>query len=301
MIKVLGLGDNVCDVYLHTKIMYPGGQALNFAVYSAQLGVQADFLGVFGQDDIARHVQQTLDKKGIGRSHCRSYPGENGFAQVIVENGERTFVGSNRGGVLHEHPIKLQHEDVSYASSFQLIHTSNNGFTDDILPTLYGLPLFVSYDFSSRWNEAKRVDQVSPYVDFAFLSCSELNNEETKALCSYLCQKGCGVVTATRGDKGAIAYDGMRFYHQLPYLVKTVDTMGAGDSFAAAMLITILKAMEPDGFKKWSDSSFRAAVLPDALNRAAEFSAQICLIHGAFGSGTSVPASVQARVFRELW
>ena len=33
MLKVLGLGDNVCDVYLHTGTMYPGGQAVNFAVY----------------------------------------------------------------------------------------------------------------------------------------------------------------------------------------------------------------------------------------------------------------------------
>lgn len=28
MVKVLGLGDNVCDVYLHTGTMYPGGQAV---------------------------------------------------------------------------------------------------------------------------------------------------------------------------------------------------------------------------------------------------------------------------------
>ena len=35
MVKVLGLGDNVCDVYLHTNTMYPGGQAVNFAVYAS--------------------------------------------------------------------------------------------------------------------------------------------------------------------------------------------------------------------------------------------------------------------------
>ena len=34
MVKVLGLGDNVCDVYLHTNTMYPGGQAVNFAVFA---------------------------------------------------------------------------------------------------------------------------------------------------------------------------------------------------------------------------------------------------------------------------
>ena len=54
MVKVLGLGDNVCDVYLHTGTMYPGGQAVNFAVYAGQLGAQADFMGVFGGDAVAR-------------------------------------------------------------------------------------------------------------------------------------------------------------------------------------------------------------------------------------------------------
>ena len=39
MVKVLGLGDNVCDIYLNERTMYPGGQAVNFAVYAGMLGV----------------------------------------------------------------------------------------------------------------------------------------------------------------------------------------------------------------------------------------------------------------------
>ncbi len=30
MVKVLVLGDNVCDIYLNERTMYPGGQAVNF-------------------------------------------------------------------------------------------------------------------------------------------------------------------------------------------------------------------------------------------------------------------------------
>lgn len=32
---VIGIGDNVCDKYIHLKTMFPGGQALNFAAYAA--------------------------------------------------------------------------------------------------------------------------------------------------------------------------------------------------------------------------------------------------------------------------
>lgn len=299
MVKVLGLGDNVCDVYLHTGIMYPGGQALNFAVYAAQLGAQAEYMGVFGQDAVAAHVQRTLDEKGVGHSHCRSWPGENGFARVTLVDGDRVFKGSNRGGVLQEHPITLEQEDLPYLSTFQLIHTTNNGFTDGLLPVLHDLPPLVSYDFSYRWKEEDRLARVCPYVDFAFLSCSELDEGETEALCRRLNGMGCGTVVATRGSEGATVFDGSRIYRQLPHLVEPVDTMGAGDSFATAMLVSLLEAMEPEGPRKWSGTLFRTAALPAALDRAAAFSAKTCLTHGAFGCGVPVPDSMRERIYQE--
>ena len=300
MVKVLGLGDNVCDVYLHTGIMYPGGQALNVSVYAKELGAQSAFLGVFGQDGVSDHIQATLDVKGIDRSHCRSYPGENGFARVTLVDGDRVFKGSNRGGVLQQHPIFLDEEDLAYAAGFDLVHTTNNGFTDGLLPALHALPCLVSYDFSYRWNEEDRLDRVCPYIDFAFLSCSDLDDQATEELCRRLCDKGCGVVTATRGSKGATVFDGARFYTQTPDLVQPVDTMGAGDSFAAAMLVSILKALESEGSALWSSELFRAGVLPAALASAAAFSAHTCLVKGAFDCGTPVPESMRTRIYGDL-
>lgn len=300
MVKVLGLGDNVCDVYLHTGTMYPGGQAVNFAVYAGQLGAQADFMGVFGGDAVARHVQSTLDEKGVGRSHCRSYPGENGFARVTLVEGDRVFMGSNRGGVLQERPIYLEQADLDYIAGFDLVHTTNNGFIDSLLPQLHQLPPFVSYDFSYRWNEEDRVERVCPYIDFAFLSCSGLDDVQTQDLCRRLYEKGCGVVTATRGSKGATVFDGSRFYEQRPHLVEPVDTMGAGDSFATAMLISLLQALEREGRNAWSWESFRANALPQALDKAAAFSARNCLVHGAFGCGIPVPEELRPRMYEGI-
>lgn len=40
MIRVLGIGDNVCDKYLHTRTIYPGGNALNIAVFGKLLGME---------------------------------------------------------------------------------------------------------------------------------------------------------------------------------------------------------------------------------------------------------------------
>ena len=36
--RVIGLGDNVVDMYMHRNVMYPGGNAMNFAVYANLMG-----------------------------------------------------------------------------------------------------------------------------------------------------------------------------------------------------------------------------------------------------------------------
>lgn len=37
--RLIGIGDNVCDVYLHLAEMFPGGQALNVAVFAKMQGI----------------------------------------------------------------------------------------------------------------------------------------------------------------------------------------------------------------------------------------------------------------------
>lgn len=287
--KLLGLGDNVCDLYLHTKMMYPGGQVLNVAVNAARLGVWAEYLGVFGTDSMARHVQSVLDVEGVKHSRCRIFPGENGFAKVILKDGDRVFLGSNRGGVLQKHPIILDCDDLDYCAQFQIIHTSNNSFMDQELKKLKFLPGLVSYDFSTHWTEEERLDQVCPNIDFAFLSGSELTLEQAESVANRLIERGNMVVCITRGEKDALLYDGNIWLVQPPCLVSAVDTMGAGDSFAACLLTRVGQALEMDGLSCWNNPLYRMELLRTALQAAAEWSAQSCLTSGGLGHGTAIP------------
>lgn len=95
-ISVLGIGDNVVDKYLHSGIMYPGGNALNFAVYAKLAGIPSAFMGAFGNDDAAQHVQNVLHQLQIDISHSRHYTGENGYACIRLSHGDRQFVASNK-------------------------------------------------------------------------------------------------------------------------------------------------------------------------------------------------------------
>ena len=57
------------------------------------------------------------------------------------------------------------------------------------------------------------------------------------------------MVIATRGSYGAVLFDGTQFYEQPPHLVEAVDTLGAGDSFATAFLLSFLESRKKYGIQ----------------------------------------------------
>lgn len=275
--KVLGLGDNVVDKYEHTRTMYPGGNALNFAVYAKRLGVDAAFLGAFGTDKEAEHVQDSINQIGLDISHSRVYEGENGCARVSLKDGDRVFIGSNRCGVLREQGLNLTVEDLNYIKEFDLVHSGLYGFTEEELPKVKELGVPIGFDFSSDFTENK-INKIAPLVDYAYFSCSHLTLDEMLNLMLKVSNMGCKLVLCTMGEKGALLFNGTKFYIQEPKLVKPIDTMGAGDSFITCFMVNYLNKLK-DGVLDEDQ------IIIDSLAKAADFSSKQCLVDGSFGYG----------------
>jgi sugar/nucleoside kinase (ribokinase family) len=277
MIKVIGLGDNVVDKYEHIRTMYPGGNALNFAVYSKRLGVSSAFLGAFGSDAEAEHVQNTIHELGLDISKCRHFNGENGCARVTLENGDRVFLGSNEGGVLKENGLNLKQDDLDYIKTFDLLHAGLYGYTEPELDKLRTLNIQISFDFSDDFT-MEEVERIAYKVDFSFFSCSHLKTDETLNLIMKTYNLGSKIVLVTMGEKGALLYDGNKFYAQEPEFVEAVDTMGAGDSFITAFLVNYISKVKENKLDK-------ETIIKESLNEGAIFSAKTCLVEGSFGYG----------------
>ena len=169
MIRVLGIGDNVADKYLHTKTIYPGGNALNIAVFAKMFGTEAGYLGTFGDDEIGKHVYSVCWELGLDLSHCRLEIGENGCARVHLVDGDRVFLQGNKGGISRTKPPVLTELDEEYIAGYDLIHTSVYSFMEQELPKIRRAGKFVSMDFSNRLEEAY-FQQCCPYVDCAEIS-----------------------------------------------------------------------------------------------------------------------------------
>lgn len=303
MIRVLGIGDNVCDKYLHTQTIYPGGNALNVAVFGKFLGAEAAYLGTFGDDEVGQHVYSVVRELGIDISHCRMEEGENGCARVQIVDGDRVFLPGNHGGIAGEKPPVLTGIDEEYISRFDLIHTSIFSYMEPELPKIRRAGKFVSMDFSDRYDEAY-LKQCCPYIDCGEISCQDMAEEEIRHVMKRIMEYGCRhMVIATRGSKGAYVTADGRFYEQSPCLVKAKDTMGAGDSFIASFLVNYLDgiSMAVDFPQESGDRGMVAAgeykdmLIRLSLYRAAVFSSRQCQRDGSFGYGKKTELTEQDR------
>ena len=52
-------------------------------------------------------------------------------------------------------------------------------------------------------------------------------------------------VCVTKGAFGAVLYYNDKFYYNSGYFIKVVDTVGAGDSFLATLIVRLLRGKSP--------------------------------------------------------
>lgn len=288
---IIAIGDNVCDKYLSRGKMYPGGQCVNTCVYARMNGAKAAYLGKYGSDEPASHIQQVLKELGVDDSRSRHFEGENAFALVTLQGNDRVFLGANRGGVAREHGFHFTSEDFDYIRRFQLIYTNLNAFIEGDLPWLRSTGVPVAYDFSDRWTDLY-LRQVAPFVDVAILSCAHASDAARTRAMDLVAGCGVKIVLGTIGEKGSYAlYNGETFYTPAVHAENTIDTMGAGDAYFAAFLCSLLKdsntgALIEDGV----DMSSR---VQRAMRVGAEFAARICAEEGAFGYGIPISGRTQ--------
>jgi len=276
-LKIIGIGDNVVDDYAHIRTMFPGGNALNVSVYASKLGCESAYLGVFGSDAAAEHVQQTLAETGVDFSHCRRADGPNGRAILTIEDGERVFIESNEGGVSKSVSMAFIFDDVDYLQTFSIAHTSAYSYTDDHLARLQPLAPVVSYDFSDDF-DAEHALSLCRYVDIAFFSCADWSEKATANLLQQAVNQGCTLAVATRGSREAILFEGQSWFREAPHPVTPTDTLGAGDAFISGFLVSYA------GDQADTDVQSTASI-ENALEKAASFAAEICQVQGAFGHG----------------
>ncbi len=285
--RVVGIGDNVADHYLHTSTIYPGGCAYNFSAFAAMDGAEAGFLGVFRDDLAGRHNHEVAREIGINVERSRVFHGTTMLPKVDIVDGDRVFPEFEFADAM-EIPILLTARDFDYIRTFDLVHTSIFSSVEQHFEALADTGVPLSLDFSDEFSPFL-LKWTCPHLTFAELSCSHLSEAETRATISQVHGYGTPYVIATRGGDGAFFSDGHDIYFRKAVLMDATDTMAAGDSFIASFLCSY-RAWQLAAPTNPQDPERRHAA-ESALAHASNFAARVCLIDGSFGHGLAYPPS----------
>jgi fructoselysine 6-kinase len=266
MTSLIGVGDNTVDTYIHQGMRYPGGNAVNVAVLAQRHGHPSAYLGYMGNDRNGQLILSSLQEEGLDVSHCKVLNEQNGFSEVNLVDGERVFGEGTHGASAK---IKLEAEDYTYIRQFDIVHTSAYSHLESCLVDLKKAAHCLSFDFSDR-KDPKYIQAVLPYLDVALLSRPDFPEKEQWMREIFV--QGPRLVLVTCGAKGAWVYDGHALFHQEVIPVNVVDTLGAGDAFAARFLVEVISGTP----------------LQKSMQLAAQSAAQNCLQYGAFGHGEKI-------------
>jgi len=269
MISVIGVGDNTVDRYLHLGKMFPGGNTVNVAVHARRMGCRAAYLGWLAKDPHGQLVREALISEDVDISHCRFIEGKGAYCEITLLNGDRVF-GEYSEGVCGQ--IDLNEDDLKFISGFDLVHTSVYSHLEDRLERLKKYARVLSYDFSQEWDMSS-LKKILPLIDIALISnpCGGVISDEE--LINYVAELGSAKLLITNGEEGAVFFDGNSAFRQgIIKIANVVDTLGAGDAFAASFMIDYL--------------SGRTAEM--ALETAAHAAATACTYYGAFGHGAPI-------------
>ena len=232
-----------------------GGSCLNVAIGMARLGAPAGFIGgvstdLFGRmiadHAVASHVDLSLATRSDHQTtlaFVRIVDGESHYAFYDAETATRNWI--YRRGTIPFAAIEAVHvgsttlvNDQGAAETKALIAgarpSSTISFDPNCRPNLVkDKPSYLvrMAEFAGRADLVKMSD-----VDFGYLFGDEPYQQRAHTLLG----QGTGLVVITRGNDGAVAWHaGAGQIEVRAPKVEVVDTIGAGDSFQAALLFAL--------------------------------------------------------------
>ncbi len=231
MVRIVGVGDNDVDCYLADGQMYPGGNCFNVSVFARRFGAEAAYIGAVGDDPPGRLIRHVLDSEGVDASRLRVVEGPTAHCVIGHTGVERKFVSYDLG-VSRFEPNR---GDLDFIARHDAAHVYQHAGLDEWLGAISSATR-LSYDFSTR-REAEHRARVAAHCWLASLSATETSTEELVGLIDDMHAAGALWVLVTRGADGAVLSGGDGRHEVAAVPATVVDTLGAGDSFIARVIV----------------------------------------------------------------
>ena len=261
------MGDNVVDCYVANGMMYPGGNTLNVATYVSRFGGKSAYVGHVANDPAGRLIRSALMAEGVDISHLQvSDEGTTAYCIIGHQNGDRVFLSFDLGVSV----FTPSADELDFVAGFDAVHVGRSSGLDGMLQAVASRTQ-LSYDFSTS-RDAAYIQAVAPLCFFAAASGGDLAETDALGLQRQLLDAGAEWALVTRGKAGALLSNKDTVYSVSARPADVVDTLGAGDTFAARTLYGLLAGEEPN----------------QVLEAAARAAAETCRNFGALGHGAPI-------------
>jgi ribokinase len=212
---------------------HPGGKGANQALAARRLGADVQLVGAVGADDMADEALKLLQTGGVDLSQVAHVNGETtGVALIAVDatSGENLIVvcpGANH---------VLRPEDVAHLPIEHMM-----GVLEVPVPVLLAAAEKATGFVSLNLAPAMTIpDQLMTMADLI-----SVNESEAATYGDHLMTCGA-LVAVSLGAAGAVLYkDGKEIARAAPPGVQVVDTVGAGDTFTAALTVALIEGQAP--------------------------------------------------------
>jgi fructokinase len=253
-----------------------GGAPFNVAWHLQAFGAGPVFISRVGKDAMGQRIEQAMTERGMTTLALQRDPGhDTGTVQVKLSGGEPSYDIVDDVAWDHIDAVALP----PMPSGGLLYHGSlatRHAHSADALRTLRGRldpAVFVDVNLRDPWWTKAQLQHLLEGAGWVKLNADELallapDGNDVEGRARRLCERyGLKAVFATLGAEGAaaVAHDGQVHRIAPSGSVEVVDAVGAGDGFAAVLILGLLRG--------WS--------IPDTLKRAQAFASAIVGRRGA--------------------
>jgi fructokinase len=230
-----------------------GGSPFNVAVGLRRLGIDAALFAGLSNDYLGRRLLQALQGEGVNTSHVLEFDAPTTLAMVAVgADGSPQY--SFRGEGCADRQLQIQHLPTLGPQVRGLHVGSYSLVVQPVADTLLALVqresgrCLISLDPNVRLNPQpdielwrSRIATLAALADLIKVSDEDLHllypGQEPAQIIDGWLQHRCQLVFLTRGGDGATVFSRMHGSWSVPAnSVEVVDTVGAGDTFQAALI-----------------------------------------------------------------
>lgn len=241
--KILSCGEIIWDCFPDSRCL--GGAPLNFAVHAARLGAQSHILSAIGADDT--ETLAAVRAHGVETDLIGCVPFPTGYTNITLDSA-----GNPTYEVIHDvawdniptPPDLPEAWDAVYFGTLAQRSPVSAKTLEAVLGRVEAREFFCDLNLRHKFWSPDGIDFCLRHATLV-----KVNRHEREALPEDVFKKypqlRAVLVTLDREGAMLLLPDGRAIYSEAPR-AKVVSAVGAGDSFAAAFLVSWLNGREPE-------------------------------------------------------